>query len=120
VFKNISGIGVSVSIIIIIIIIIIMALRPFVEPWPRFQFLDPINSRKDSLKGGQARRKASTYTEEHKYRIKVDNTDIHALNGIRTQDPSVRENEDSWCVRPRGHCDRRQSPEAPEYVENTI
>jgi hypothetical protein len=31
-------------IIIIIIIIIIMALKPFVGPWPHFQFLDPIQS----------------------------------------------------------------------------
>jgi hypothetical protein len=27
------------------IIIIIMALHPFVEPWPLFQFLNPIHSR---------------------------------------------------------------------------
>jgi hypothetical protein len=32
-------------IIIIIIIIIIMVLRPFVGPWPLFQFLDPMHSR---------------------------------------------------------------------------
>jgi hypothetical protein len=30
-------------------------------------------------------------------------TNIHALNGIRTQDPSVRGREDSSCLRPRGH-----------------
>jgi hypothetical protein len=33
-------------------------------------------------------------------------TDIHALSGIRTHDPSVRASEDSSCLRPRGHCDR--------------
>jgi hypothetical protein len=27
-----------------IIIITIMALQPYVEPWPLFQFLDPIHS----------------------------------------------------------------------------
>jgi hypothetical protein len=33
-------------------------------------------------------------------------TDIHASSGIRTHDPSVREGEDSSCLRPRCHCDR--------------
>jgi hypothetical protein len=32
-------------------------------------------------------------------------TDIHALSGIRTHDPSVRGSEDNLCLRPRGHCD---------------
>jgi hypothetical protein len=42
--------------------------------------------------------------EQYKHRIK--HTDIHALSGIRTHDPSVRASEDSSCLRPRGHCDR--------------
>jgi hypothetical protein len=33
-------------------------------------------------------------------------TDIHALSGIQTYDPSVRASEDISCLRPRGHCDR--------------
>jgi hypothetical protein len=33
-------------------------------------------------------------------------TDIQALSGIRTHDPSVRASEDSSCLRRRGHCDR--------------
>jgi hypothetical protein len=33
-------------------------------------------------------------------------TDIHALSGIRTHDPSVRAGEDSSRLRPRRHCDR--------------
>jgi hypothetical protein len=37
---------------------------------------------------------------------KHTHTDIHALSGIRTHDPSVREGEDSSCSRQRGHCDR--------------
>jgi hypothetical protein len=32
---------------------------------------------------------------------------IHALSGIRTHDPSVRESEERSCLRARGHCDRR-------------
>jgi hypothetical protein len=39
----------------------------------------------------------------HKHRI---NTDIHALSGIRTHDPSFRASENSSCLRPRGQCDR--------------
>jgi hypothetical protein len=42
---------------------------------------------------------------QHKHRINV-HTDIGALNGIRTHDPSVRASKDSSCLRPRGHCDR--------------
>jgi hypothetical protein len=45
-------------------------------------------------------------TWHHKHRINAY-TDIYALNGIRTHDPSVRASEDSSCLRPRGHCDQR-------------
>jgi hypothetical protein len=38
---------------------------------------------------------------QHKHRINA-HTNIHALSGIRTHDPSV----DSSCLRPRGHCER--------------
>jgi hypothetical protein len=40
------------------------------------------------------------------HRINVHNTDIHALSGIRTHDPSVQASEVSSCLRPRGHCNR--------------
>jgi hypothetical protein len=36
----------------------------------------------------------------------LPNTNIHALSGIRTHDPSVLVGEDISCFRPRGHCDR--------------
>jgi hypothetical protein len=45
-------------------------------------------------------------TEQHKHRINAYNADIHALSGIGTHDPSVRQNEDGSCLRPRGPCDR--------------
>jgi hypothetical protein len=32
-------------------------------------------------------------------------TDIHVSSGIRTDDPSVQADEDSSCLRPRGHRD---------------
>jgi hypothetical protein len=35
-------------------------------------------------------------------------SDIHALSGIRTHDPSVRAGEDSSCLRLRGHRDRHR------------
>jgi hypothetical protein len=46
------------------------------------------------------------HTEQHKHRINAY-TDIHALSGIRTHDYSARASEDSSCLIPRGHCDRR-------------
>jgi hypothetical protein len=93
--------------------IISMALQPFVGHWPLFQFLDPILSRYDPLDGGSACRKASTYTQKIiKHRINAHKTDMHALSGIRTHDPSVRASEDSSCIRQRGHCDRLASERA--------
>jgi hypothetical protein len=44
------------------------------------------------------------HTGQHKHRINA-HTDIHALSGIRTHDPSFRASEDISCLRPRGHCD---------------
>jgi hypothetical protein len=43
-------------------------------------------------------------TQKHK--INAHNTDIHALSGIRTHDPSVRAGEHVSYLRPAGHCDR--------------
>jgi hypothetical protein len=40
---------------------------------------------------------------------RVCTLNIHALNGIRTHDPSVRVTEDSSCLRPSGHCHRPRS-----------
>jgi hypothetical protein len=41
------------------------------------------------------------------HRTNAHNTDIRALSGIRTHDPSFRASEDSSCLKPRGHCDRQ-------------
>jgi hypothetical protein len=54
-----------------------------------FQFLDPIHNRQDSLGGGSATRKASTYIQNKRTQY------IYDLSGIRTHDPSVRASEDS-------------------------
>jgi hypothetical protein len=56
-------IGHVIIIVIIIIIIIIVILHPFVWCRPRFQFLDPIQSRYDFLERGTDHRKAWTCTE---------------------------------------------------------
>jgi hypothetical protein len=40
-----------------------------------------------------------------KHKINGHNTDIHALGGIWTHDPSVRASKNSSCLRPRSHCD---------------
>jgi hypothetical protein len=45
------------------IIIIFMALQPFFGLWSLLKFFDPTDSRQDSLDGGSASRKASTYTQ---------------------------------------------------------
>jgi hypothetical protein len=54
----------------------------------RFVSLQYLNlSRLESLDGGSARRKAATYTGQHKHRI---NADRHpCLSGFRTDAPSV-------------------------------
>jgi hypothetical protein len=38
----------------------------------------------------------------------IHTPNIHALSWIRTYDPSVRESDDSSCLRPLGYCDRLQ------------
>jgi hypothetical protein len=48
------------------------------------------------------------YTGQNKHRINA-HTDIHALSGIRTQDPGVRASEDSSFFRPRGGRERLQT-----------
>jgi hypothetical protein len=73
-----------------------MALESLVGPWPHFQFLNPYTVDRTPWTAG---RKAATYTQNK-------HTDIHASNGIRTHDPSVRASEDNSWLRPRGHCDR--------------
>jgi hypothetical protein len=46
------------------------------------------------------------HTGQYKHRINA-HTDIHALSEFRKHDPSVRESEDSSCLRPHCHCDQQ-------------
>jgi hypothetical protein len=78
-----------------------MAVQPFVGPWPPFtQTVGPLGPVISPSQG------LYLYTGQHKHRI-LAHRDIHVLGGIRTHDPSVRESEDSSCLRPHGHRDRQ-------------
>jgi hypothetical protein len=82
-----------------------MAVQPFVGTWLLFSFL--IYTQSVGLLGREISPSQGLYlhAEHQKQRINAHNTDIHALSGIRTHDPSDRANEDSSCLRPRSHCD---------------
>jgi hypothetical protein len=47
-------------------------------------------------------------TGQHKHR-KKHTSNIHALSGIRTQDPGFGASEDSTCLRPLGYRDRQDT-----------
>jgi hypothetical protein len=64
-----------------------MALQPFVGPWTLFQFIDPMQP-VGHLGRGISPSLGLYLHIEHKHRINA-HTDIHALSGIRTQDPKV-------------------------------
>jgi hypothetical protein len=76
----------------------------FVGSWPLFQFLILYIVGRTPGTGDQpvARPLPTPRTTQTQNK----HTDIHALSGIRTYDPSVRASEDSSCLRPRGHYDR--------------
>jgi hypothetical protein len=68
-------------------------------PWNspfHFGFLD-LRQSVGLFGGWSTRRKASTCTQT---------LNIHALSGIRTNDPVFRASEDSACLRPLGYRDR--------------
>jgi hypothetical protein len=50
---------------VILLVYLSMSVQSFVGPWPLFYFLNPIHSREDSLDGGSARRKATTYKQNN-------------------------------------------------------
>jgi hypothetical protein len=88
-----------------------MSLQPFVGPWPLLQFRNlfytdgriPWTSDQSIARPLPTHRTTQTQNER-------THTDIHALRGIRTHDPSIRASEDSSCLRPRGRCDRQYLP----------
>jgi hypothetical protein len=81
-----------------------MPLQPFFGPWPLLKFSTQTVGLLERVVSPLQRR--YPHTGQHKHRINA-HTDIHALRGIRNNDPSVRAIEDSSCLRPRFHRDRR-------------
>jgi hypothetical protein len=77
-----------------------VALYPFVGPWPLLQFRNLFYAEGRTPWTSDQPVARPLPTQDNTY------TDIHALSGIRTHDPSVRESEDSSFLRPLGHCDR--------------
>jgi hypothetical protein len=86
-----------------------MAVHPYVGPWPFFSFFILYTVGRTPSKGDQpVARPLPTHRTTQK-RINAHNTDIHALSGIRTHDPSVRASEDSSCLSPRCHRDQPEN-----------
>jgi hypothetical protein len=69
-----------------------MVLHPLVGPWLRFQFLDPIHSRKDSLDGESARRKVSAYTQYN-----TDSINTKKKNKLHGLSPRANYTDRSLC-----------------------
>jgi hypothetical protein len=88
-----------------------MALQPFVAfsfSWSYTQSVGPFG------RGISPSQSLYLHKKQHKHIIDSQNTDIHALSGIRTHDRSVRANEDSSCLRSRRNCDRPTTELQPE------
>jgi hypothetical protein len=84
----------------------LMVLQLLVAPWPFLQFRNYFTQTVELL-GRVISPSQGRYlnTGQHKHRTNA-HTDIHALSGIRTDDPSVLAGEESSWLWPRGHCGR--------------
>jgi hypothetical protein len=102
IIKTTTNCSLIIHIYIYIYIFLLLPLWSIRHPWNAFFHFSFLILRQSVglLDGGSACRKAPTYTNTDQTQ-----TYIHALNRIRTHDPSVRASEDSSCLRPRGHCD---------------
>jgi hypothetical protein len=67
------------------------------------------------MEEGSARRKAGIYTQNYT-NTELTYTDTRVSSGIRTHDPIVQAGEDSSCLRPRGHCDRRRNTQIMKLI----
>jgi hypothetical protein len=61
-----------------------------------------LNIRHDQLVARPLPKHRTTQTQNKR----MHTPNIHALSGIRPQDPSVRASEDISCLKPRGYCHR--------------
>jgi hypothetical protein len=76
-----------------------MALQPLVGPWPLLQFRNLFYTvGRTPWKRDQLVARSLPTHRTTQYIIHAHNSDIHALSGIRTRDPKVRENEDNSCL----------------------
>jgi hypothetical protein len=77
-----------------------MAVQSFVGPWPLLQIRNIFFTQTVGLLGRVIGPSQGRYlrTGQRIHKIKA-HTDIYALSGIRTQDPSVRASEDNSCGR---------------------
>jgi hypothetical protein len=72
-----------------------------------YSYFVSVHKRRDSSDEWSARRKASPWMQDNTNTEKRTHTpNIYALNGIRTNDQSVRGREDSSFLRPLGYRDR--------------
>jgi hypothetical protein len=76
-----------------------MASHPFLGPWPLLQFRNLFFTQTVGLLGRVISQSQGCYlhTGQHEHRINA-HTDIHALSGIRTHDPSVPASKYSSCL----------------------
>jgi hypothetical protein len=72
-----------------------------VKRFVSFQFLNPKTASRTPRMGAQP-----VARPLHNKNTKLTQTNIHALSGIRTHDPSVRAGENNSYHRPCSHCDR--------------
>jgi hypothetical protein len=73
-----------------------MTLQSFVGLWLLFQFLDLFTQSVGLFGRGISPLQGHyMHTRQHKHRRNAQNTDIHALSGIRTHDSSVSAGEGS-------------------------
>jgi hypothetical protein len=92
-----------------------MAFPPHSGAWPLIQFPDLFTIGRTPWASDQpVARPLPKHRTTQTQNKRVHTPNIHALSGIRTHDPSVRENEDSSCLRPHGHCDQRSH--TPTFV----
>jgi hypothetical protein len=86
-----------------------VVLQPFVGPRPLLQFHNLFyTDGRNPWTGISPSQGRYLDTGQHKHRINAHNTDIHALCGIRTHDPSAEVSEDNSCLRLRDHCERHR------------
>jgi hypothetical protein len=84
-----------------------MALQPFIGPWPHIQFRNHFFTRAVGTPWMSDQPVARSLPTHRTTQTIEAYTNIHALSGIQTHDPSFRATENRSCLRPHDHCDRQ-------------